>query len=193
MTPEGYTSQQKKELVVHTENFFVIAGNLYKMGSNEILCHYVPKFERNNILTKAHEGVVRGNYAGKATMQKILRARLWWPTLHKDSKVYCRACDACQRTGRPSSRDELLLNPQISLQTFEKWVIDFAGPIQPPGKKTGAQYIINVTEYLTKWAKTQLMKDCTSAKTKKFIFEYILTRFGFPKILMSNCGTHFLN
>jgi hypothetical protein len=28
---------------------------------------------------------------------------------------------------------------------------------------------------------------------KKFIFEYVLTRFGCPKILMSDRGTHFLN
>lgn len=37
------------------------------------------------------------------------------------------------------------------------------------------------------------MKDCTDAKTTKFIFEYVLTRFGCPNILMRNCGTHFLN
>ena len=35
--PEEYTSQQKKELVAHTTDFSVIAGNLYKMGSDEIL------------------------------------------------------------------------------------------------------------------------------------------------------------
>jgi len=45
---------------------------------------------------------VGGNYARKATAQKILRVGLWWLTLHKDSKAYCRACDACQRMGRPS-------------------------------------------------------------------------------------------
>ena len=27
----------------------------------------------------------------------------------------------------------------------------------------------------------------------KFIFEYILSRFGYPKILMSERGSHFLN
>lgn len=37
MAPEGYTSQQKKELVVHTTDFSVIVGHLYKMGSDEIL------------------------------------------------------------------------------------------------------------------------------------------------------------
>lgn len=52
-----------------------------------------------------------GHYAGKATMQKILCIGLWWPTLHKDSKEYCRVCDACERTSRPSWRYELPLNP----------------------------------------------------------------------------------
>jgi hypothetical protein len=37
MAPEGYTSQQKKELVVCATDFSVIAGHLYKMGSDEIL------------------------------------------------------------------------------------------------------------------------------------------------------------
>ena len=49
-TLEGYTSQQKKELVVPAAYFSVITGHLYKMGSDEILRHYVPDFERNSVL-----------------------------------------------------------------------------------------------------------------------------------------------
>jgi len=71
----------------------------------------VPDFERNNILAEAHGGAVGGHYVGKVTAQKILHSDLWWPMLHKDSKAYCRACDACERMGRPSWRDELPLNP----------------------------------------------------------------------------------
>ena len=40
------------------------------------------------------------------------------------------------------------LQPQMALQAFEKWAIDFVGPINPLGKKTGARYIITATDYV---------------------------------------------
>ena len=43
------------------------------------------------------------------------------------------------------------LNPQMTMDPFENWVIDFVGPIKPQGK-TDARYIIKVKEYLTRWA-----------------------------------------
>jgi len=89
------------------------------MGTDEILQWYVPEFERSSILTDAHGGIAGGHYAGRATMQKILHTGLWWPTLHQDSKAYCKAYDVCQRTRRPSQRDEMPLNPQMTLQPFE--------------------------------------------------------------------------
>jgi len=48
-------------------------------------------------------------------------------------------------------------------------------------------------EYLTRWAKEKLVKDCMGAMVAKFLFEHVLTRFGCPRILMSDHGKHFLN
>jgi len=48
-------------------------------------------------------------------------------------------------------------------------------------------------EYLTKWEEAQPMKDFTRVTSTNFLFEYVLTRFGCPKVLMSDWGTHFLN
>jgi len=72
----------------------------------------------------------------------------------------------------------------VTLQAFEKWEIDFLGPIQPQGENIGAKYIITTTKYLTRWVKTWPVKDCIGAIVEKFISEYVLTRFRCPNILM---------
>ena len=79
------------------------------------------------------------------------------------------------------------------MQAFDKWAIDFVGPINPPGKQTGARYIITATDYLTRWVEATPVKDCNATIVAQFIFENILTRFGCPRILMSDQGKHFLN
>jgi hypothetical protein len=95
MALSEYTITQKKQLVVHVVDFSLIVGQLYKMGPNEILRRCVMETERPLILTESHEGITVGHYTGKATTQKVLRAGLWWPTLHRDDKYYYRACDVC--------------------------------------------------------------------------------------------------
>ena len=82
---------------------------------------------------------------------------------------------------------------QVTLQDFDKWAIDFVGPINPPAKKSGARYIITATDYLTRWAEAQPVKNCSTATAVQFIFDHILSRFGCPPILMSDQGSHFLN
>jgi len=55
------------------------------------------------------------------------------------------------------------------------------------------RFIITANDYLTRWDEAQLVKDYTAETVAKLIFEYILSRFGCSKILMSEQGTHFLN
>jgi hypothetical protein len=179
--------------VVRIADFSLIVGQLYKMGPDEILRRCVMETWYLLILAEAHEGIVRGHYTGKATAHKVLRAGLWWPTLHRDAKDYARSCDICQRVEKPSRRDEIPLAPQRTLQAFEKWAINFVGPINPPGKRTGARYIIAVTKYLTTWDEARAVKDYSATTVARFIFDDIITRFGFPKTLMSDQSTHFIN
>ena len=76
-----------------------------------------------------------------------MTARLWWPTVHKDAKEFYRTYNVYQRIGKPSQRDEMPLKQQVTLQAFDKWAIDFVGPINPRGKRIGARYIITTTDY----------------------------------------------
>ena len=44
---------------------------------------------------KSHGGIKGGHYVGKSNAQKILRAGLWWSTMHKEAKDFFQACDVC--------------------------------------------------------------------------------------------------
>ena len=110
-----------------------------------------------------------------------------------DTRKYYRNYDKCQRTGKPSRHDEMPLAPQITLQAFDKWPVDFVGPISPTGKQTGARYIITATDYFTRWEEVAPIKDCIAATAAHFLFENVVTRFGCTKILISDQGTHFVN
>jgi len=109
--------------------------------------------------------------------QKILCIELWWSTLDKDAKEYLQSCNVFQRVGKPSRREEIPLNPQVMLQAFNKWIIDFVGPINPQPRRSGARYIIIMIEYLTRWAKARLVTDCTTDTAMWFLFKNIVTRF----------------
>ena len=67
------------------------------------------------------------------------------------------------------------LVPQVTLQAFDKWDIDFVGPINPIGKRIGARYIINANDYLTRWAQAIPIRDCTFLITSNFLFDNVVT------------------
>ena len=80
-----------------------------------------------------------------------------------------------------------------NIATFDKFAVDFIGPINPLGKRTDARYIITSTNYFTRWEEVAPVTDCTATMKTRFLFDNVVTRFGCPKILMRVQGSHFIN
>eukprot|EP00253_Pinus_taeda_P026299 PITA_26299 len=61
--------------------------------------------------------------------------------------------------GKPTAIDEMPLQPQVHLEPFEKWALDFIGPINPTSN--GKRYILVCTDYVTKWAEAKALVRAT--------------------------------
>eukprot|EP00253_Pinus_taeda_P028240 PITA_28240 len=81
------------------------------------------------------------------------------------------------------------LQPQVTLELFEKWGMDFVGPINLPSRQRS--YIIVCTDYLTKWVETKAIKAATEKKVAKFLRENIFYKFGYPRELVTDQGSQF--
>jgi hypothetical protein len=55
--------------------------------------------------------------------------------------------------GRPTTIDEIPLQPQVLVDPFEKWYLDFIGHMNPLSK--GKIYILVCTDYVTEWVEAK--------------------------------------
>jgi hypothetical protein len=85
------------------------------------------------------------------------------------------------------------LHPVLPQLPFEKWGLDYVGPIKPAARGSQARYIIVATDYMTKWAEARAVRKADARSTARFIYEHVITRFGCPIELVTDRGTHFIN
>jgi hypothetical protein len=112
--------------------------------------------------------------------------------MNKDVLEFVKACDVCQRIGKPTRRHLWPLNPIMPLSPFEKWGIDFIGPVNATSGKRNC-YIILATDYAMKWVEAKATRKNNLKVAAAFLFNQILMRFWYPLKLVSDQGTHFLN
>ncbi|GJS88559.1 reverse transcriptase domain-containing protein [Tanacetum coccineum] len=81
--------------------------------------------EALEILEACHSGPTGGHYGANFTAKKVFDAGFFWPTIYKDAFEFVKSCDACQRQGKISQRDEMPQNAIQVCEIFDVWGIDF--------------------------------------------------------------------
>src|SRR6266545_4845732 len=81
------------------------------------------------------------------------------------------------------------LTPQS--EEYEKWGIDIVGPL--PITREGNRYIVVAMDYFSRWPEARPLKAANAETVATFIYEEIICRFGAPRVLQSDRGTHFVN
>nr|GEX13726.1 hypothetical protein [Tanacetum cinerariifolium] len=82
--------------------------------------------------------------------------------------------------------------PQNAIQVceiFDVWGIDFMGPFP---SSQGNKYILVAVDYLSKWVEAKALRTNNARVVVKFL-KSLFARFGTPRAIISDRGTHFCN
>eukprot|EP00253_Pinus_taeda_P020894 PITA_20894 len=187
--PSHLSHREKRKIIQQSARYSWISRCLFHTGIDQEIWRCVGEDEIYDVLKACHDDPCGGHFADKRTTHKALRMGYYWPSLFKDARKYVKACDSCQRMGQPNHRDEMPLNPQVTLEPFEKWALDFVGPINPPSNQI--IYILVCTDYMTKWVEAKELIKANEEAVLTFLFEEIFVRFGLPRELVTDGGPPF--
>ncbi|XP_015968900.1 uncharacterized protein LOC107492386 [Arachis duranensis] len=170
-------------------NYTVVAGQLYKRGFSQPLLKCIEPGDTEYILRKIHEGCCGHHIRSKTLAQRVIRAGYFWPTVIQDSMLLVKNCDKCQRHANIHQVAPHQLSIISAEWPFGTWGIDLVGPLPTaPGQ---LRYLIVAIDYYTKWIEAKPLASITAAQCRKFLWRQVITRFGIPKIVISDNGTQF--
>nr|GEZ32666.1 retroelement Pol polyprotein-like [Tanacetum cinerariifolium] len=142
-----------------------------------------------DIPNACHSGPTWGHYGANYTAKNVFDSGFYWPSVYKDAFELVKRCDSCQRQGKVSQKDEMPQNFILTCKIFDVWGIDFMGLF--PSSKAN-KYILVAIDYLSKWVESKALPMNDARVVVKFL-KSLFSRFGTPKAIISDRGTHYCN
>ncbi len=153
---------------------------------------YIPPGElRQSILKIYHDTPANGAHFGRDKTLYKIKARYFWPSMYKDIKNYIKSCIICAQYNPRRQKTPGTLRPITPPDgVWQLVTMDFHGPITPTSQR-GNKYIISLTDVLSKFVVTKAVRDNTAQTAVRFLKEDIISKFGTPRCLLTDNGTHF--
>ncbi|XP_028799536.1 uncharacterized protein LOC114754863 [Neltuma alba] len=188
--PLDLNSHQKRKFLHDAKMYFWEEPYLFKRCADQMIRRCVSEVEQQDILECCHSSAYGGHFRGEKTAAKVLQSGFYWPSLFKDAYAFVIRCDRCQRVGNISRRNEMPLNNILEVELFDVWGIDFMGPFP---KSLNQEYILVAVDYVSKWVEATACVSSDAKTVIKFLKKNIFTRFGAPRAIISDGGSHFCN
>nr|GFC18382.1 reverse transcriptase domain-containing protein [Tanacetum cinerariifolium] len=186
---QGYDVTAEAKVFKDARHYFWDDPYLFRTCADQIIRRCMAGKEAIDILHACHCGPTGGHYRANYTTKKVFDSGFYWPSIYKDAFELVKRCDSCQRQGKVSQKDEMPHNFIQICEIFDVWGIEFMGPF--PSSK-GNKYILVAVDYLSKWVEAKALLTNDARVVVKFL-KSLFSRFGTPKAIISNRGTHFCN
>ncbi|XP_038976654.1 uncharacterized protein LOC113463578 [Phoenix dactylifera] len=99
-------------------------------------------------------------------------------------------CGGHFSTSKTVAKNEMPLTNILEVELFDLWGIDFMGPFP---SSFNNQYILVAVDYVSKWVEATATQTNDSRVVMRFVKKNIFSRFGVPRAIISDEGSHFCN
>ncbi|CAF3894349.1 unnamed protein product [Rotaria sordida] len=170
---------------------YMIKDNLLMRRSKPSV-PYVPQGDfRKTILQIYHDTAANGAHFGRDKTIYKIKQRYFWPSMYKDIDNYVKSCILCAQHNPRRQKTPGKLRPIKPPEgVWQLVAMDFHGPINPTSRR-GNKYIICLTDILSKFVVTKAVRDNTAQTAVKFLKEDVISKFGTPRCILTDNGTHF--
>ncbi|CAM9004234.1 unnamed protein product [Rhodiola kirilowii] len=186
--PEGLNYNQKSKFLHDVSRYYWDDPFLYRLCSDGIYRTCVPKEDFKGIIACCHSSSYGGHGSTSKTTSKILQSGFYWPSMFKDTYEFVKACNECQRMGNIARREEMPQKGILEVEIFDVWGVDFMGPLP---SSQGNSFILVAVVYVSKWVEAIASPSCDAKVVMKMFKKVIFPRFGVPRAVISDNGSHF--
>ncbi|KAM1990197.1 hypothetical protein ACFX15_031479 [Malus domestica] len=176
---------------VHTTNYVVYQNELYRKCEDGLLLLCLVPQEVAQAITEVHEGICGAHQSGCKIRWLLRRHDYFWTSIIKDCIEFARGCIQCQIHGSIQRVPAESLHSVTKPWSFKGWAMDVIGKITPSSGAAKHTWILVATNYFTKWFEAKSYAELTSKDACDFVEEHIVTKFGVPKMIITDNDTIF--
>ncbi len=165
-------------------------GFMTQWGNAERYRVVVPKAMVEKVLEFVHKGPAGGHMGFKRTYKRC-RDAFWWLNMSKDIKDYLQQCEQCGKNKHETHPNVAPLQiMDIPDKVFDKLQVDFLGPF-PTTTAHEYLYALQIQDILSRYVMFVPTQNDSAQIAASALFEEWVCKFGPPRIIQSDRGTHF--
>lgn len=144
---------------------------------------YIPKTLINSCISIAHQA-----HFGALKTYEFIRKNYYWPGMFKDIQNFCNSCDKCLSNKSKQSETIPAMISKSDLAPGEMIAIDVVGKL--PRSHDSKFFILTIIDHYSRFLEAIPLPNVTSHTIIKTLNNYF-SRYGIPKILLSDNATNF--
>ncbi|CAM8923641.1 unnamed protein product [Rhodiola kirilowii] len=154
---------------------------------NYLTCNILPEGLNYNQKSKFLHDILR-YYWDDPFLYKLCSDGIYRTCVPKEDFKEIIACCHSSSYGGHARREEMPKKGILEVEIFDVWGVDFMGPLP---SSQGNAFILVAVDYVSKWVESIAFPSCDAKVVIKMFKKIIFLRFGVPRAVISDNGSHF--